>query len=314
LLSGPWHAAGGAAGPNCKGGNAVHRTLLLVVGITAALVACSQAGPDAPEAPSFVASNAECAGAPAGTLYVDPRAVAYGDGLSFAEPYRSIREALLYVPPARHVCIAPGTYAEALSLEAHVTLEGAVDPDEPDSRVMLDGKQINRSVTVSATVTLKNLTLMGGSTLFFGAIHNDGGDLTLLDTVIADGVAVSLEGSISIPGRGGGIYNTGDLTIGAGTIISGNSAAEGGGIYNDSTGTVTVVSGARIENNSATGHGGGIYSEGSLTVTSGSSVTGNAAGSGYRGGGVYNAGTISAGSNLTGVTLNTPDNVFDPTP
>ena len=97
------------------------------------------------------------------------------------------------------------------------------------------------------------------------------------------------------PENGFVIKNEGTLTIqnsggGEGYITGGKNSGNGGGIYNTSTGLLTVT-GGRIFDNSATGNGGGIYNDGgSVTISGGeifrcNSTQGN-------GGGIYNASGI----------------------
>jgi predicted outer membrane repeat protein len=89
-----------------------------------------------------------------------------------------------------------------------------------------------------------------------------------------NGTAISSEGFTG----GGGIQNNSGNNIGVAltvknSIISGNSADNGGGIYSD--GTLTITN-STLSGNTATGSGGGIYSDGTLTIT-GSTLSGNAA-------------------------------------
>ncbi|WNZ24969.1 DUF4347 domain-containing protein [Leptolyngbya sp. NK1-12] len=89
-------------------------------------------------------------------------------------------------------------------------------------------------------------------------------------------------------GEGGGIRNSGNLTVQFCTI-SGNSAGGGGGIFNG--GSLTVNS-STFSNNLATG-GGGIDNVGNLTVNS-STFSGN---SGVKfGGGIFNGGSLTVNS------------------
>ena len=97
-------------------------------------------------------------------------------------------------------------------------------------------------------------------------------------------------------GSGGGIFNSGTLTV-ADSTISGDSASGSG-----------VTKGTRREvYASGTGSGGGIFNSGTLTVAdstiSGDSASGYSSGYGARdavsgtgsGGGIYNAGTVGLG-------------------
>ena len=85
--------------------------------------------------------------------------------------------------------------------------------------------------------------------------------------------------------NGGGIDNSGILTVNASTIVN-NSANSGGGIENFG-GTLTVTD-STIANNTA-GNGGGINNDGSTTVTD-STVDNNS------GSGIYSDGTLTVTS------------------
>ncbi|KAB2902756.1 MAG: hypothetical protein F9K27_15485, partial [Anaerolineae bacterium] len=121
-----------------------------------------------------------------------------------------------------------------------------------------------------------------------GAIHNDGGTLTLTDTTLTGNTASYY---------GGGIRNDGTLTLNGGTL-SGNIAVRGGGVYNDSS--LTLSGGVVIENNQATtgdGWGGGLFNTSTGTVTmSSAALRGNAA---RYGGAIRNHGSLT----VTGDTL-----------
>src|SRR5208337_2664785 len=86
---------------------------------------------------------------------------------------------------------------------------------------------------------------------------------------------------------GGGIYNYGTVTL-TNDTLSGNSATDGGGIYNDGTVTLTNVT---ISGNSAT-YGGGIYNDytGTVPLTT-DTLSGNSAN--YGGGNISTCGTVT---------------------
>jgi len=87
---------------------------------------------------------------------------------------------------------------------------------------------------------------------------------------------------------GGGIGNSGTLTI-TGSTIDNNLAGHGGGILNYDSGILTI-NGSTIKNNSANLIGGGIYNEGTLTITE-SIISDNRSSvilPGYFGGGIHN--------------------------
>ena len=95
---------------------------------------------------------------------------------------------------------------------------------------------------------------------------------------------------------GGGINNSGTLTMSGGTII-GNSANRGGGIYNYGT---SNIEGGQIINNTSSGWGGGIYLTDLVANTvnlSGGSITNNRA---------NNGGGIHASTNTTVTVSGSP--------
>jgi predicted outer membrane repeat protein len=93
------------------------------------------------------------------------------------------------------------------------------------------------------------------------------------------------------------------LTV-SNSTLSGNSADDGGGIYNQGTLTVST---STLSGNIATGYygGGGIYNGGRLTVSN-STLSGNSATySNGSGGGIYTPGTLTvSNSTLSGNTSN----------
>ncbi len=113
---------------------------------------------------------------------------------------------------------------------------------------------------------------------------------------------LSITGGSSATAGGGGIYNSGTLTL-VRSSVSNNTTADstsgGGGIYNNS-GTVILRSSTVAGNSAAAGgFGGGIYnSSGTLNADS-STISGNTASAGGAGGGILNAGPM----NLTNVTI-----------
>lgn len=165
----------------------------------------------------------------------------------------------------------------------------------------LDGASQNFVLTINSgvAVTINTLTITDGNNPAFGGggIDNVGGTVTLNDSTIT--------GNTTFSGRGGGISNDGGLvTLNGSSSVSGNYAANGGGIYN--SGTVTLNDSSSVSSNSAI-FGGGIFNTGTVTLNDSSSVSGNTAD--FDGGGIFNypGGTV----NLNGgtVTGNTPNDI-----
>jgi len=144
---------------------------------------------------------------------------------------------------------------------------------------------INEQATLTdSTVTGNQAALTLGS--FAGAGIVNAAPLTI------SGSTISNNGS-PIGGHGGGIINGGNNPVAAVLVISdsvieGNQTAPdrgGGGIYNSMENASVFLADTVITNNSA-GNGGGIWNEGTLSVIS-TSLTGNTAAT--TGGGIDNA-------------------------
>ncbi|MBN2024305.1 MAG: hypothetical protein JW809_16090 [Pirellulales bacterium] len=122
-----------------------------------------------------------------------------------------------------------------------------------------------------------------------------------------DGGAIANAGALSVSnsliagnsaGRGGGLYNDGFGTMSvAGATISHNTADLGGGVFGDMHGTLAIAD-STITDNTANEHGGGIYNYhlGTMSLAD-STVAHNTAGG--SGGGAFNSGTLG----LTRATL-----------
>jgi hypothetical protein len=156
---------------------------------------------------------------------------------------------------------------------------------------------IKKSVTINGPGT-SQLTISGDNlSRVFELSNLTKPQVTLSGLTISNGNGVFAAGSSQTNnGKGGAILNDGTLTV-SNCILSGNTAVQGGGIYNDQDGSLLII-GSTVSNNScpATGaFGGGIENfYGTLTVSN-STVSGNfAAGAG---GGIYeHSGTVSSSS------------------
>jgi hypothetical protein len=130
------------------------------------------------------------------------------------------------------------------------------------------------AVGVGGELAVQNLTLRGGiGDRYGGGVYNTG-SLTLTNSTVSGDSAVC----------GGGIFSTGSLTL-TNSTVSGNTAYCGGGVFN--TGSLTLTN-STVSGNSAS-YGGGVSNTGSLTLAN-STLSGNAADSG---GGVFNEGTLT---------------------
>ena len=157
-----------------------------------------------------------------------------------------------------------------------------------------------------------------------GGILNDGGTLTIEGTSIENNSAIRAGGGIEIttanlrdsnvtltnvslefnstgasPGNGGGLHvtdplgdNSSDVQIDGGSVISNIANREGGGLWNDAGGTMTIH-GTSISGNTANGSasdqgGGGIFNNGGVLIVSSANIDSNLAAS--NGGGLFSEG------------------------
>lgn len=136
------------------------------------------------------------------------------------------------------------------------------------------------------TVTLN----LNGHTISRGlsTATDDGCVIKNIGTLTVNGTGIITGGKSS--NGGGGIHNTGTLTVNGGSIRGNTTTTQGGGIYNAG---ILTIGGGTIENNSnTTGDGGGIYNSGSLTLNTGTISGNSVTGTSKNGGGIYNTGTL----------------------
>src|SRR5271157_3314960 len=194
-----------------------------------------------------------------------------------SRPCATISEAMNKAASGDTIQIAPNTYPGGFTISKDLTLKGT------GRRTVILGGSPVLTVALGITATLRNLTITGSSALN-GGIHNFG-TLSVANCILRENGPAS---------TGGGIYNAGTLDV-TNTTFSGNSAFEGGAIYNGDGGVLTVT-GCALSSNSAT-FGGGIMNElrytfklGTVTVTD-SIISGIA----FRdqGGGISNFGGVT---------------------
>lgn len=145
------------------------------------------------------------------------------------------------------------------------------------SRLWSNGADVGGAIYNTGLLTIFNSEIWGNTaSVSGGGIFNSSSASAEIDgSVIANNEAQLL--------NGGGIYNSGGLTI-SNTIIRNNSAIqEGGGLYCDQS-SVTICSAVQITvnhatNNNANGRGGGFRLTGSasLSLGDGSLLSGNTA-------------------------------------
>src|SRR5687767_5420225 len=127
--------------------------------------------------------------------------------------------------------------------------------------------------------------------------RNTGGNYRVF--TVNSGQTVNLSGLIITNGNtstfGGGVLNSGTLTLVNITVTGNTAAVSGGGIFNSSSSTLTITN-STISSNISTGSGGGIVNEATLTITN-STISSNVANSG--GGGIDSRGSTLTITNST---------------
>ena len=166
---------------------------------------------------------------------------------------------------------------------------------------------VPRTITLGGTLLMQNTaapTAIAGPGSSLLTVSGGGASSNFGVLLVKFGVTASISGLTIAKGHtssnGGGVSNSGYLTL-TDVAIAGNSALDGGGVYNDASGMATLT-GVTLAGNSASSSGGGVWNIGTATLTN-VTLTGNSAssvGGGVGGGGgVWNDGTAT----LTNVTL-----------
>jgi hypothetical protein len=256
---------------------------------------------------SFIIFMPHDQGQAATDIYVDDDTCpATGSG-TVADPFCRVYDAVGSSSAGDTVIIAQGTYDE--SIECFVTKDlsivGAGSP-----YVLIQGNGVSGVLRIDAgiTVTLSGATIQGAGASAInnlgtldlidvivtgnstdgsgGGIHNSG-DLTIANSLITNNSLIST-------GHGAGIFNSGNLTI-TNSEVSTNSApvsdSTGGGICN--LGGTLVIDDSAIHNNDASYLGGGIYSSGSVELTNMSIFYNHATAAYSFGGGLHNTGSAT---------------------
>lgn len=184
------------------------------------------------------------------------------------------------------------------------------------------------NLVVTDTLFAENELDQASTGAYGGAIHNDGGTLTVNNSTftnnstspfgyggaIANGGAAAVKNS-TLSGNyaeyGGALYNlNGTLTVLKSTIASNTGWGDGGGLYNDH-GTLNITNSTITENTAEGANGGGIYNyDGALTVINSTVYHNHSASIIHYAGGIYNDGTSVTLKN-TVVANNSANQCYD---
>jgi hypothetical protein len=201
----------------------------------------------------------------------------HNDCKSPQTPCKTVGHAVSLASAGDTVRVGAAIYKENLSITFGITISGS-----KAATTIVDGGATNSVVTVSGSgVTLSNLTFRNGKAEWGGGIYNTG-------TLTVNSCSVSGNSSVGKGFRaaeGGGILNFGKLTINNSTVsgntASGGAGGAGGGIF---SGGILVIANSTITQNETAGGGGGILTGGYNGNLSLSNVTISGNSSGFGGG------------------------------
>jgi CSLREA domain-containing protein len=181
----------------------------------------------------------------------------------------SLREAIIAAntntpsgPGANECAAGSDTGTDTITLADGVTYTLSIGGSQEEESATGDLDIVDNSAATDVILTA------GGGSATISQSARDRVLHILSGTVEIDGLTLT-GGRVDIAIQfGGGIYNSGTLTLNASTI-SGNSVNYGGGLHNDG---VITLNNSTVSANSATNSGGGIYSAETGTVTLNSST------------------------------------------
>ncbi len=191
----------------------------------------------------------------------------------------SLRDALQDAPAGATITFAPGLDAGAIVLTA-----GSL---KLEKNLMLDASGLSNRMSITTAGEHSAIEVAPG---VVAAIKN----LEIFDLNIDHSGALLNEGKLALENcrfsgnstaDGGGVANTGELTMSDCLIEDNQAWARGGGLYN--TGTASLAR-CQITGNGTSNNGGGIYSKGPLHLVD-TTVSGN--GSNASGGGLSSSNT-----------------------
>ena len=181
-----------------------------------------------------------------------------------------------------------------LAISKNLTIQG------PGANLLtVSGNNASRVFNIqSGTVAISNLTIANGK----ATSGNNGGGVLNSGTLTLTNSIVNGNNAAPLVGSGGGLYNSGTLTLNGSTVTNNTAPLGGGGVYGG--GTLTLINSTISGNNGAAGNGGGIFNGGATLTVINSTVSGNTNNvtTGGVGGGIYNSGgpVVLTNSTITG--------------
>jgi hypothetical protein len=208
---------------------------------------------------------------------------AFGDILNVpTAEYPNIQAGIDAASSGDTVQVAPGTYHENITMKSGVVIQGA-----GQGISIIDGGGNGFLVTassVNSAAKLDGFTITNVNATYFG-MYNYNSSPTVTNCTFSGNSA----------SNGGGMFNFfySSPTV-SNCTFSGNSASNGGGMYNIYNSSPTVTNCTFSENTAS--DGGGMYNESSSPVVTNCTFSGNSA---VRGGGMQNALSSATVTNCT---------------
>lgn len=230
--------------------------------------------------------------------------------------YTSIQTAIKYADPGDTINVSEGTYRENIVTTKPITIEGA-----GVGRTYIDGSNSGPVFTIGPgpssigplIVSLSGMTIEHGKSDYGGGIYNHGSGWNEGDSIIT--LTECNVTNNTANWNGGGIWNErGIIELNRSTVTNnratfpGEHGGSGGGICEESLGTLDINANSSIMNNIAVYSGGGISSQGKVNLNSGT-ITGNRA---AIGGGIYtNLMMNMTGGSISNNTANVGGGVYN---
>jgi PKD repeat protein len=219
-----------------------------------------------------------------GTIFVKGSATGADNGMSWANAYIELQDALAEAKAGDQIWIAGGVYRPVASgqrtssfqLVSGVALHGGFAGDENWLH--------DRNPAAHPTVLSGDIGKVGDA--YDNVYHVVTATVDMTATTVLEGLIISggnADGN-GENGQGGGLFNQGGSPTLVNVAFVGNAAGEGGGLYNED-GSPTLVNVA-FSGNTAASEGGGIYNLSSSPVLTNVTFSRNAANSG--GGAIHN--------------------------
>jgi CSLREA domain-containing protein len=194
----------------------------------------------------------------------------------------SLRDAINNSPPGSYIFLdsSLGGSPQTITLTSgEIVINRNLTITGPGASLLtISGNNQSRVFNISSgfNVTLSGMTISNGSAGDGGGIQNSG-TVTITNSIISNNSANL---------GGGGIFSNGTLTLTNSTVSNNSGGDFGGGGIKNFGGTATITN-STISGNVAEVNGGGVYSENSIAVSlTNSTVSGNLAQN--SGGGIYN--------------------------